>query len=207
MTTIKKNKILFAIRHGQTSGEFTHSLIEYVKHDKDYDVEYYVSRSGEYEQDTLDMFVEKMKSYSSIVFVSPSVGFTSLAIDKLVSNGNDTVVCGLPVPVGVNQFNGGEMVKESGHAKIMTATFQLASLGSQIKLDKDASIQVSTFQKNDIICIPQEVANKSPDISRGYSNLGNCKMYTEFNTSYMGVTGCLLEQLRHIVKMRGMLVK
>ena len=197
-------KVLFVIRHGQASIEFTKSLIAYVSCQKTYEIEYHVSSPGEYEQDTMRMFAEKMPASSILIFISPTTGFTHLSIDKLVSSNQNNTVYGIPVPTGLNTFSGGEVVQESGHARIMTATFQLSSIGSQIKLDKDASVEVSTFQRNDIICIPYEVAKKSPDISHGYSNLMNCRMYTEFTTSYMGISGCLLEQLRHVVTMRGL---
>jgi len=198
------DKILIVIRQGQTSVEFTRSLIEYVGSKKTYEVEYYISSPGEYEQDVLKSFTEKMSSNSSIIFITPSTGFTPSIIDKLVSTSKDTTVYGVPVPTGVNNFSGGEVVKELDHARIMAATFQLSSIGNQIKLDKDASVEVSTFQRNDIICIPHGVAKNAPDISNGYGNLGKCRMYTEFATSYMGIRGCLLEQLRHIVHMRGL---
>ena len=202
-------KVLFAIRQGVYSPDFTKSLISYVSSEKSYEVEYYVSATGEYEQTTMKLYVEKMEKGSVIVLVSPETGFSPESIEKLVTLTTPDTAYGVAVPMGVNNFKGTKLVQTMEHARIMTATFELSAKSGVVELDKDAAVTVSNFQRNDIICVSYETIQMGVDISLGYTKLCEqvtCKLLTQFPSSYRGVNGCLLEQLRHIVYMRGMSV-
>jgi len=204
------NKVLFAIRQGVYSPGFAKSLISYVSCDKNYDVEYYVSSPGEYEQDTLKLYSEKMEKGSVVVFISPSTGFSPESIEKVVQMTTPSKIYGLAVPISVSTFSGSNLIQTMEHARIMAGTFELSAKGGSVELDKDASILVSDFQRNDIICIPHEIASTGIEISKGYKNLCDkitCRLLSQFPVSYNGLNGCLLEQLRHIVYMRGMAVQ
>jgi len=202
-------KVMFVVRQGTATPDFTRSLIGFVSHTKTYDVEYYVTPEGGREQDTLKIFTEKMKKDSVIVLVSPMVGFKPDAIDKVVESTDSKTVYGVSVPTGVNNFAINKFVQNSDHARIMTASFELTAKNGIVQLDKSASVEVSSYQKNDILCIPYEVALGNNNVTLGYEELCKnnvCRICTQFATSYMGIHGCLLEQLRHIVHMRGLLV-
>lgn len=209
-------RVLLAVRPGETHADFTRSLFDFASRSRSYEVALHVSRPGEYEQDTLAMFVEKFKESASpgiIVFVSPSSGFTPEAIDALVdgcSRSSGTKAYGLPVPLEASSFQGKECVKSSDHARIMRATFQLTAVDNRVELHEDSSARVGAFQRGDIVAIPYEIAAHSPDISRGYEALGSgseCRVYTRYTTSNGGVSSCLFEQLKHVADMRAGLHK
>lgn len=209
-------KVFLVVRPGETRADFIQSLFEFASQTRSYKVTLHVSRPGEYEQDTLTMFVDKFKEFASpciIVFVSPSSGFTPESIDVLVDGcvqSSGSKVYGLPVPVGPSSFQGKEFVYSCDHARIMRAKFHISAMDNRIHLDKDSSAQVRTFQRDDIVAIPYEVATKNLDISRGYESLGaefECRVYTRYTTSNGGISSCFFEQLRHIADMRAGLHK
>lgn len=212
----KPRRLLLVVRPGAAHADFTRSLFDFASQPRTYEVTLHVSLPGEYEQDTLSMFVEKFKdhaSYSFVVLVSPSSGFTPESIDAVVdgcSRSSGTKAYGLPVPLGTSTFQGKECVQNCDHARIMRATFQIFAVNNRVELSEDSSARVKAFQRDDIVGLPYNIASEAPDISRGYALMGEsfeCRVFTRYTTSGWGVSSCLLEQLKHVAEMRAGLQK
>jgi len=197
----QKKSVVLVIKDGLFNNDFVTSLAEVLQAPKGYTLRTYITNSDYYDSDTRRFCEEN--GASVLIFVQPCVGFSSQAINALVSDcselqGAHTCIA-VPRPErsftkvltslkrrGIDAFDEREL-------ESLTSIFDINVKDKRIHLDEKGRFECDGFQPHDIVCIPLAT------VTEGVQQSSIKKMvHTKFTTSNSGVRGCLLDHLRNI---------
>lgn len=201
-----KKKILIVVSNGIIRRECVQSLCNLTRESRNkYMSEIYMCGENEYEMDVLEQFSEKGLA-DAIIFTRSYVGFTPQSIDAIVEQiFKSKCIVGISVPRPNYSFERTRLSQEPNEAKILACCFDIHSKTKHINVDKNGMMEVSGFQRNDIVGLSLDLSRnrKKPlNISRGFYNMNedSCMLCTNFEVSNCGLSGCLLQHLQCIQK-------
>ena len=195
----KKKSVVLVIKSGYISTEFLMSLCDLLLSSRQYDLATYVCETDYFDNETRAFCQEKKAD--ALIFLQPTIGFSTEAIGALVSDldelqGAHTCVA---VPrkdrsfrkvmtslkrLGVGAFD--ERLVES-----LSSIFDIKVKNNKIHLDGKGRFECESFQPQDIVCVPLATMRGEVD-QTALKKI----VHTRFTTSNFGACGCLLDHLR-----------
>lgn len=197
----KRKNVVLVIKKGEISKEFVTSLSDVLLCAKRYTIRTYMCDSDYFDKGTKE-FCEKNEA-DMLVFVQPTVGFCTQAIDALVADYSElgqAHSC-VAVPKRERSFRkvlsslkqrGADALDER-EMESLTSIFDINVKDNTIHLDEKGRFECDGFQPQDIVCVPLAT------MLTGVDHASVKKLvHTRFTTTNYGTCGCLLDHLRHI---------